>query len=189
MAENILQKEFKEKDINRLRNLITKKYGNETGVQIGYTKSTQHHEEGDIWEEDGKKWTIKNGLKQNITKLDKIKKIHLTPLFCPSCSKLMDKRFDKDYFKIHKKCFDCVIEFETELKRIGAWEEYYKHIHNSEIENFIVEFKHWVEEQVNDSNSSFITEQGDVESWVGGSNKKVVENLEETINYLNSLKK
>jgi len=28
-----------------------------------------------------------------------------------------------------------------------------------------------------------------VESWVGGSKKKVIENLEETINYLTSLKK
>ena len=101
----------------------------------------------------------------------------------------MKKRFDKDYYNIHKKCFDCVIDFETELKRIGAWEEYHKNIHNSDIEHFIIDFKDWVEEQVNDSNSSFITEQGDVENWGGGSNKKVIENLEETINYLNSLKK
>jgi hypothetical protein len=189
MAENILNKQFKEKDIARLRNLITKKYGDKTGIQVGYSKVTQHHEEGDVWEENGKKWTITNGIKQNITKLDKAKKAHLTPLFCPSCNNLMKKRFDKDYYNIHKKCFDCVIDFETELKRIGAWEEYHKNIHNSDIEHFIVDFKNWVEEQVNDSNSSFITEQGDVENWVGGSNKKVIENLEETINYLNSLKK
>jgi len=100
MAENILNKQFKEKDINRLRNLITKKYGDKTGIQIGYTKSTQYHEEGDIWEENGKKWTIKDGIKQNITKLDKAKKAYLTPLFCPSCNKLMKKRFDKEYFNI-----------------------------------------------------------------------------------------
>jgi hypothetical protein len=189
MAENILNKQFKEKDIARLRNLVTKKYGDKTGVQIGYTKAVQHHEEGDTWEENGKKWTIKNGIKQNITKLDKAKKAYLTPLFCPSCNNLMKKRFDKEYFNIHKKCFDCVIEFETELRRIGAWEEYYKQIHNSEIENVIVNFRDWVKDQVDDSNSSFITEQGDVESWVGGSSKKVIENLDETINYLNSLKK
>jgi len=189
MGENILNKEFKEKDINRLRNLITKKYNNKSGIQIGYSKQTSHHKEGDVWEEDGKTWTIKNGLKQNITKLDKFKKVNLTPLFCPSCSKLMSKRFDNDYFKIHKKCFDCVIEFETELKRIGAWEKYYEQIHNSEIENFVTEFKKWVEDRIGDSNSSFITEQGDMEKWVNGSNKKVIENLEETINYLNSLKK
>ena len=74
-----LKKEFKKKDVQRLRNLITGKYGNKTVVGVGYKKAEEFHEEGDIWEEDGRKWTIRKGIKQNITKLDTAKKFHLTP--------------------------------------------------------------------------------------------------------------
>ena len=85
-----LKKEFKQKDVERMRNLITGKQGKKTTTGIGYTKKKVHHEEGDIWEEDGRQWTIKDGIKQNITKLDKAKKSHRMPIFCPDCSKPMN---------------------------------------------------------------------------------------------------
>ena len=85
----MLKKQFKERDVQRLRNLVTHKYGNKTTQGIGYTKPQEFHNEGDVWEEDGRKWTIKNGLKQNITKLDKAKEKVILPLFCPSCKNLM----------------------------------------------------------------------------------------------------
>ena len=44
--------------------LVTKKYGDKTTQSVGYTKVQEFHNEGDIWEEDGRKWTIKNGVKQ-----------------------------------------------------------------------------------------------------------------------------
>ena len=31
------------------------------------------------------------------------------PLCCPKCSKVMKRRLDKPNYKLHKKCFDCVI--------------------------------------------------------------------------------
>ena len=69
----MLKKEFREEDIQRIRNLATGKVGDKTRVQSGYKKQYQKRKEGDIWEEDGRTWTIKNGIKQNITKLDKAK--------------------------------------------------------------------------------------------------------------------
>ncbi len=188
--DNVLKKQFQQKDVQRLRNLVTGKQGEKTGTGVGYTKKEEFHKEGDIWDEDGRKWTIKDGIKQNITKLDKAKKAHIMPIFCPSCKKPMKKSFDKDYYNIHKKCFDCVIEFETELRRIGAFEEYQKNIHNSEIDGFIENFKAYVEDKLNESSDSFITEQGDVEKWDGGLNKdRVLESLEATIEHLTKLKK
>ena len=76
-----LKKEFQKRDVERMRNLIQGKYGSKTTTGIGYTKKQEHHEEGDVWEEDGREWTIKDGIKQNITKLDKAKKAHLMPIF------------------------------------------------------------------------------------------------------------
>ena len=87
-----LKKEFQEKDVERLRNLITGKYGEKTHSSVGFTKADQIYNEGDIWEEDGRQWTIKNGIKQNITKLDKAKESIHMPLFCPSCNNLMKKQ-------------------------------------------------------------------------------------------------
>lgn len=188
--DNVLKKEFKQKDVQRLRNLLTKKYGERTTVGIGYTKQQDFYKEGDIWEEDGRKWTIKNGLKQNITKMDEAKKLHVMPIFCPSCGQIMKTNRDKNYYTIHRKCLNCVVEFETELRRIGAWEEYQNKLHNSEIDGFINEFKSWVEDSLTESNQGFVSEDGHVERWLGGVDKKrVIDELDKTIEYLSSLKK
>ena len=190
MSDNVLKKQFNKKDVTRLRNLVKGKYGEKTGQGIGYTKKEKFYKEGDIWEEDGRQWTIKDGIKQNITKLDKAKKIHVTPLFCPSCGKQMKKRYDSDYYKIHKKCFDCVFEFENNLKKLGLYEEYEKNILNSELEGFIDNFRSYVEDQLSQTNDSFVTEQGDVEKWDGGLNKKrVLDALDKTIEHLEKMKK
>ncbi len=190
MSDNILKKEFQTRDVQRMRNLITGKQGDRTTQGVGYNKEDSFHEEGDVWEEDGRTWTIKNGLKQNITKLDRAKKAHVTPLFCPNCKKIMKKRFDKDYYNIHKKCFDCVVEFETKLRVQGKFEEYQKQIYNSDIDGAINDFTNFMEEKLTESNNSFITEQGDVEKWVGGvDEEKAREAMDITVEELKKLKK
>ena len=71
----MLKKEFKRKDVNRARNLLTGKTNASTGVQIGYSTKQEDHKEGDVWTEGKKTWTIKNGIKQTVSKLDVIKEI------------------------------------------------------------------------------------------------------------------
>lgn len=190
MSDNILKKEFNKKDVQRLRNLVQGKHGDKVGNSVGYKKEETFYKEGDIWEEDGRQWTIKDGIRQNITKLDKAKKAHIMPIFCPNCKKPMKKRFDKDYYNIHKKCFDCVIDFEHNLRKMGLWEEYEKNIRNSDIDGFIKDFRAYVEDELTQNNSSFITEAGDVEKWVGGLNeKRVLDALDKTIEHLEKMKK
>jgi hypothetical protein len=187
--DSVLKKEFQKKDVERLRNLMQGKYGEKTRSSVGFTKAEEFYNEGDIWELDGRTWTIKDGIKQNITKLDKAKKAHNMPLFCPNCKKVMKKRNDKPFYNIHKKCFDCVIDMEHELKKSGKWEEYEKNIKNNEIDNRIKDFKIWAKEHINESNNSFISEDGDVEKWVGNLNKEKVEQyIKEVEEYLTSLK-
>ena len=38
MKDNVLKKEFKKNDVQRLRNLVQGKYGEKTTTSIGYTK-------------------------------------------------------------------------------------------------------------------------------------------------------
>jgi hypothetical protein len=190
MSDNVLKKEFQKRDVERLRNLVKGKHGDRTTIGVGYSGEIQEdHKEGDIWEQGGKTWTIKDGIKENITKLDKFKKVSV-PLFCPDCKQIMDKQLDPFYFKSYSCCLDCRTKFETKLKIEGKWEDYVKDTFNKEIDKQIEEYKSFVEDKLSESNDSFVTEAGDVERWVGGINKeRAKESLDEVINYLNSLKK
>ena len=184
-----LNREFAKKDVERMRNLIQGKYGEKTQTSVGFTKSEKQYEEGDIWESDGRTWTIKDGIKQNVTKLDKAKKAHLMPLFCPSCNTVMKNRNDKAYYKIHRMCFKCVIKMEDKLKKEGKFEEYQREIKNNEIDNKITDFKAWVKDKMSESNNQYVSEAGDVENWKGKINEeKVDEHLANVIEYLEGLK-
>jgi hypothetical protein len=190
MQDNVLKKEFSPKDVQRVRNLVQGKYGDKVTDGVGYSKKEEFHKEGDIWEMDGRKWTIKDGIKQNITKLDEAKKANLFPIFCPKCKFQMKNTYDKDYYNIHKMCFNCVVDFEHDLQKAGLFEVYQKNIKNSEIDGFISSFKLYVEEELTESNTSYITEAGDVEKWSGGiSKEKVLETLDQTIEHLEKLKR
>mgnify|MGYP006122521431 FL=1 len=166
-----LNKEFKRTDVNRMRNLITGKTGASTGTQIGYNKKTEDHKEGDVWVEGRKTWTIKNGIKQTVSKLDVIKKEVFMPLSCPCCSKIMKKRLDKPNYKIHKKCFDCVIEFEHKLKISGEYNNYKKKLISKNSLDIVDEMESYLLDAINTSNSSFVSEDGVIEKWVGGVDK------------------
>ena len=91
--------------------------------------------EGDVWEDvNGRKWTIKNGIRQTVTKLDDAK----TPWWCPKCSKPLNHRFDIKFWRIRGHCMECNIKLETELRRQGKWEEYERKII---LRNYIAETK------------------------------------------------
>jgi hypothetical protein len=189
MSDTQLNREFEKKDVQRMRNLIAGKYGEKSTQGVGYSKKEEEYKEGDIWVEDERQWTIKNGIKQNITKLDKAKDTNAFPLFCPCCNKLMKNQNDPKFYNIHKKCMNCVIDFETKLKFEGKWEEYEKQVHNDHIDNMIKEFREWVVDETKELNQSFITEDGIREHWVGNNHENIKKNIEESIKYLENLKK
>ena len=176
----MLNKEFKRKDVERMRNLIKGKSGESSELQVGYTKSQEQHKEGDIWEEKGKKWIIKDGIKQTYTKLDEVKKAAILPLFCPCCSNLMKKRNDVKMYNIHKMCFDCVIKMEHKLKIEGKYEQYERDMLANNAEDYINDLESYLLEALNSSNDQFVSERGEIERWKGGLDKeKVTEELKE----------
>ena len=189
--DNVLKKQFAEKDVNRLRNLVKGKHANKSQVSVGFTKEQEGpHSEGDIWTEADKTWTIKDGIKQNVTKLDAAREAVNFPIFCPSCKKTMKPHLDKKWYNMYKRCYNCQIDFEYEIRKQGLWDEYEKFIFNSDIDGMIEQFSMWINEEINnESNQGFITEAGDVEKWVGSAKNKLLESKEEAIKYLQSLKK
>ena len=178
-----LKKEFKRTDVNRLRNLITGKTGDATGTQVGYSTKSIDYKEGDIWTEGRKTWTIKNGIKQTVSKLDVIKKEVFMPLSCPCCDKIMKKRLDKPNYKIHKKCFDCVVEFEHKLKIRGEYDDYIKNLKAKNSLDIVDEMESYLLDAINTSNSGFVSEDGVIEKWVGGVDKvELTKQVKEAVN-------
>lgn len=188
MSDNILKKEFNRRDVTRMRNIITKDYNNKTNIQVGYNKEYIEHKEGDVWEERGKKWTIINGIKQTVTRLDNLKKSIFIPLVCEKCKSPMDNKLDKYMYPIHQMCFNCVVDSETKLKLEGKFEYYILNIkkqgiiyHIQEMENILLELL------LEQSGESFVTEEGDIEFWKGKvSNQQYIKDIQEYINKLKS---
>ena len=164
----MLKKEFKRKDVDRARNLLTGKSGASSETQVGYKKKRVDYKEGDVWVENKKTWTIKDGIKQTISKMDKIKKEIFMPLCCPKCSKVMKKRLDKPNYKVHKMCFDCVIDYEYKLRIEGNYDDYIKKLRLKNRLTEIDETENMFLELANQSNEGFISEHGEVERWKGG---------------------
>ena len=119
MSESRLNKEFSERDIKRMRNIITGNTADATQIQTGYTKKHIERNEGDVWEENGQKWIIKKGIKQTVTKHDKFRELIKFPLKCSCDRPMKPTKLNKKMWAIHKKCFDCIVEYETHLRVIG----------------------------------------------------------------------
>tara|TARA_R110001592_G_scaffold63200_1_gene193488 strand:- start:10617 stop:11204 length:588 start_codon:yes stop_codon:yes gene_type:complete len=167
----MLKKEFKKKDVQRARNLIMGKTDASTGTQIGYNTKQEDHKEGDIWTEGRKTWTIKNGIKQTVSKLDAIKKEVFMPLCCPKCSKVMKHQLDVNSYKVHKNCHDCVIKYEHKLRINKDYKSYIKHLKTKNNLSILDEVESYLLETINKSNEGFVSEDGVIERWVGGIDK------------------
>ena len=177
-----LKKEFERKDVERVRNLVKGKGNSSSESQVGYKKKIIKYKEGDVWTENKKTWTIKNGIKQTISKLDKIKKEVYMPLCCPKCNKVMKAQLDKPNYRIHKKCLNCVIEFEHKLRHTGKYDNYIKKLKAKNSLNMIDEMESYLLSAVNTTNDTFISEQGELERWIGGvDKKKLIKDIEKSV--------
>lgn len=186
MGESLLKKEFKSKDVNRARNLITKDFSGKTVDGTGYEKAYVAYKEGDIWEENGRTWTIKNGIRQNITKLDAAKKALQMPLKCPKCGGPMKHHLAQKMYKIHGFCFDpCTVEYEAELRKAGLYESYEKNMIQGSLKAFMKDVEEFILDSIN-TTDTFVTEQGDIEDWNNNTaqrNKQLTEGLKDFLQH------
>lgn len=187
MKESQLKKEFDSKAVNRVRNLVKKDFTSKTTIGTGYSKKREKHSEGDIWEEDGRTWTIKNGVKQNITKLDSAKKSMQIPLTCPKCGGSMKHHLAKKMYKIHGFCFDCTIDMEAKLRYAGLYEQYEKQMMQGNMEAWAAGLEQWVHSQLEET-MTFVTEEGDIEDWNGNLTKQKQELTKSVNEYLKHLR-
>lgn len=133
------------------------------------------YKEGDVWTEKGKTWTMKNGVKRTVSKFSKVRKDLQTPLCCPKCSKTL-KHVDEKFYTFNRVCMDCTIEFEHELVKQGKYQEYEKARILANAKGYILDMDKFFSEYLESNiKESFVTEDGDVEAWIGDPTKKVKE--------------
>lgn len=93
---------------------------------------------------------------------------------------MKDNNLNRKMYQIHQQCFDCVIEMEQEIKRLGKWEEYERGQINankdSSLEDFEVALESWYKEK-----DSFVSEEGIVESWSEGDKSQMYQEIKDWI--------
>jgi hypothetical protein len=189
MKETQLKKQFTERDLQRIRNLVQKKDNEKTVTSVGYTKVEERHTESDIWKENGKIWTIKNGIKRTIRKADAMG----VPLLCPKCSKPMKHHLDKKMYGIHQMCLYCVTDMESELKMQGKYEEYEQNMIRKNALYFADNVSSGLDQFLDDLiNETYVMEDGTIQNWVGNGldktevKKQIMDKLQQLKDKINS---
>ena len=172
-----MKKGISESKVQRMRNLVSGNYNDKTKISTGYTKTKTKYEEGDVWDEQGKTWTIKNGIKQTINKLDEARKAIRVPLTCPKCG---DPRMTHPaYKKMYRRfgmCFNCVVKFERDLRKNGNFDEYIAELSRTNDEAWIKQMTMEYQDWLNSIDSKhYITEAGDIENWSSENTKEILQ--------------
>lgn len=173
---------------------IVKDYveGNRPFVQVGYDPNLNNNKrkEGDEWEDSqGRKWIWKNGVKRRVPKKAKI----INEQRCKECN--MDVRWgnylDDRVWPKTGMCYDCYINFQTNLKLTGMF-EIYNELQDLKNERSILEdYKKKFEESKKfcEENQGkpveFLEEDGSFERWEGIQDyNKILEDLNKDLELL-----
>ena len=163
--------------------------GEKAFVQVGYDANLENNKrkEGDEWEDSqGRKWIWKNGNKRRISKRATI----INEQRCKCCN--MDVRWgnylDDRVWPKTGYCYDCFIDFQTNLKLIGMF-EVYNELQDLKNERGILEdYKKKFEEskkfceENKDKDVTFLEEDGSFEKWDGNIDyNKIFEDLTKDI--------
>lgn len=166
--ETLLKREFTEREVQRMRNIVTKKTGERTVIQAGY-ESLIKRNEGDIWEENGKTWTIKNNVKKTVPKMSKFKAESIMPLTCPQCNDPLARQSEyvKHLYKLMHKCPKCVSKEESDMKLAGTFDEYAKKMHAQNHLDALDQTEKEFDNFVQHGFEKHLSELGEVETWDG----------------------
>jgi len=129
-------------------------------------KAFIEHKEGDIWEESGKTWTIKNGIKKTVTKMESLRKQIITPIACPKCKvPNMKSQVHKWAWNTYRMCFNCVVDMEHEITKAGKLEEYTNALYKANMESMYDDLEQFVKDFAKQKTVVY-TEDGVKENWI-----------------------
>ena len=178
-----MKKGISKNKVQRMRNLVSGNYNAKTKVVSGFTKTIKEYKEGDVWEEKGKTWTIKRGIKRTVNKLDIARKNTTTPLVCPKCSGKMNHPGHKKMYYRWGMCLTCVNQWVNKMTKNGTYDEFMSEFdtknYNAFINDITQEYEDWLDKR---NSQHYITEAGDKEDWSGGqSNEQLAKDFYKSI--------
>jgi len=178
-----MKKGIKESNVQRMRNIVSGNYTAKTKILSGYNKQQKDYVEGDIWEEKGKTWTIKRGIRRTINKMDAVRSATKVPMCCPKCDNKLIHKAHKAMFRRWGMCLTCVTKWEHQMKEDGTYDDWFEQFDETNFNAFIKDVKHEYEEWLQSRNAKhFISEAGDIEDWgTGTSNEELTKQFNEQI--------
>lgn len=145
--------------------------------------------EGEVWTERGKTWVIEDGIKVSHSKLSKMGKLTQIPLTC-GCpeNKLLRGETNKRCWLIHGICVDCYSKNESQRKLNGTFEVEEIRARLKDSIPWINDYKSQFESFLQtDIGKKYITENGDIEDWSGGTRtQEFISKFEEFISQYES---
>ena len=105
---------MKNKEDYLINRMLRRYRTNDTQMEL---KEEELHKEGDEWDENGKRWKVVDGSVRCVSKSTRV----FTPLFCPKCKSSMNDNNDDTMYKLYGHCFNCQVEYETQLKIDGQY--------------------------------------------------------------------
>ena len=121
--------------------MVTGKY--KERVSIGYEgKTTNQRKEGEEWvDARGRRWTLKDGKKKQITKVPPRGFDKCNGWEGSDCEKLILKTIDQETFNRMGRCRICQVEFEADLYRKGKWNEWVADMEKKRWESILAEYE------------------------------------------------
>ena len=112
-------------------------------VSIGYEgKTTNQRKEGEEWvDARGRRWTLKDGEKKQITKVPPRGFDKCNGWEGSDCEKLILKTIDQETFNRMGRCRICQVEFEADLYRKGKWNEWVADMEKKRWESILAEYE------------------------------------------------
>jgi len=164
-------------NIRAIRQMLDGTHRMQTKKAVSFSESFdkekyQKREVGDVWtDEKGVEWEQRAGFKIKKGKLDEIRDMLIAnrmPATCPKCNQPMTKRLDEKFWKLEKRCFDCQIDFEHNLRIEGKFHEYERNRILQNAEAWLRQAEKDVEmlKQTYTQASKFVTNaDGEIETW------------------------
>ena len=112
-------------------------------ASIGYEgKTTNQRKEGEEWvDARGRRWTLKDGKKKQITKVPPRGFDKCNGWEGSDCEKLILKTIDQETFNRMGRCRICQVEFEADLYRKGKWNEWVADMEKKRWESILAEYE------------------------------------------------
>lgn len=159
-----------------IRQMLKGEHKSQQSIQVGYEGETVFvkREIGDTWtDEDGNTWEQREGYKVKHGKFDDLRRELRTFTNCrrEECTCHKPNRLDEKMRVLHGMCFDCVVEYEHELRLENKFDDYAREkVRNNALA--------WLKEAEADkdaiiaelSKMTFVNEFGKVENWQTGIN-------------------